>query len=402
MKLKILAPLTIIIAVAIAVMVNLRPMPAGGAENVLVVRNGNSPVSCRITEYYMAKRNIARGNLVTVNVIDSSLNAANEDIPLVDYIEKIEKPISEFLKSNKLEEKVQYIVLTKGIPIRISSDSASGVNGQAVDSILAVLGCVKPMVLKMGTPDKPIIGVINRYWRSKEPFSHSKYGGYLVTRLDGYTEADAKALVDRALDTQSFPIYVLLDAKTKPSADNVSKQPISILNPDGTTNKTFGITYGDFDADMLCASQVISGREGVSMQLDVAKEFVSSDKPLTIYVSWGSNGGAEYKAEIYHSLKFAPRSIVETAVSSSGRTLLPTKGGQSLIADLISQGAAGAKGYVSEPYLHAMASPSVLVDFYTSGRNLAESYYAASRFIAWKDIVLGDPLCKLDTQKGAK
>ncbi len=401
MKLKILAPLTIVIIVAIALMLNLRPAPAV-AENVLVVRNGNSPVSCRIAEYYMAKRNIARGNLVTVNVHDSSLNAENESIALIDYIEKIEKPISEFLKSKNMEEKVQYIVLTKGIPIRISADPVTGVNGQAVDSLLAVFGSVKPLTIKMGASDTPNLGVINKYWRSKEPFSHSKYGGYLVTRLDGYTEADAKALVDRAMGIQSFPMYVLLDANGKPSAENIAKQPLSILNPDGIANKAFALSYSDFDADMLRASQIISGREGISMQLDVTSEFVSSDKLLTVYISWGSNSGKAYKTEIYHSLKFAPRSIVETAVSSSGRTFLPAKGGQSLIADLISQGAAGAKGYVTEPYLHAMASPSVLLDLYTSGRNLAESYYAASRFIAWKDIVIGDPLCKLDMPKAGK
>ena len=27
------------------------------------------------------------------------------------------------------------------------------------------------------------------------------------------------------------------------------------------------------------------------------------------------------------------------------------------------------------------------------GRNLAESFYAASRFLKWKDVVIGDPLC---------
>ncbi|HPP75376.1 MAG TPA: hypothetical protein PLU88_09670, partial [Armatimonadota bacterium] len=112
------------------------------------------------------------------------------------------------------------------------------------------------------------------------------------------------------------------------------------------------------------------------------------------YISWGSND-YHFNLNTYHSLAFAPRGIAETAVSTSGRTFLPTTGGQSLIADLIAQGAAGAKGYVTEPYLDAIASPTVLMDFYTSGRNLAESFYAASRFIGWKDIVLGDPLCCL-------
>jgi hypothetical protein len=111
-------------------------------------------------------------------------------------------------------------------------------------------------------------------------------------------------------------------------------------------------------------------------------------------VSWGSNDGG-YNASVYHSITFAPGAVSETAVSTSGRTLLPTTGGQSLVADLIAQGTSGVKGYVTEPYLDSMASPTVLFDLYSSGRNLAESYYAASRFVWWKDVVLGDPLCCL-------
>ncbi len=42
----------------------------------------------------------------------------------------------------------------------------------------------------------------NRYWNSTTPFTHAKFGGYLVTRLDGYTEADAKALTTRALQSE--------------------------------------------------------------------------------------------------------------------------------------------------------------------------------------------------------
>jgi hypothetical protein len=81
-------------------------------------------------------------------------------------------------------------------------------------------------------------------------------------------------------------------------------------------------------------------------------------------------------------------------VSTSARTFLPTEGGQSLIADLVHQGATGAKGYCDEPLLQAISSPSVLFERYSRGWTLAESFYAAARFVGWEDIVLGDPLCR--------
>ncbi len=60
---------------------------------------------------------------------------------------------------------------------------------------------------------------------------------------------------------------------------------------------------------------------------------------------------------------------------------------------MVSGGATGVKGYVSEPFTFALCRPDVLFDRYTRGFNLAESFYCASPVIKWKDIVLGDPLC---------
>ena len=75
------------------------------------------------------------------------------------------------------------------------------------------------------------------------------------------------------------------------------------------------------------------------------------------------------------------------------RTFLPTTGGQSLLDDLIAHGLTCGKGYVDEPLLQAIASPSVALDRYTAGYTMAESFYAASHFVGWEDIVIGDPLC---------
>jgi hypothetical protein len=43
---------------------------------------------------------------------------------------------------------------------------------------------------------------------------------------------------------------------------------------------------------------------------------------------------------------------------------------------------------------HPLASPSVTMELNTSGFILAESLYAASRFVGWEDVVIGDPRCK--------
>lgn len=364
----------------------------GGPTEVLVVRNANSPVSIRIASYYMSKRGISAKYGAAIRTIDSSLSAENESISPDDYMKQINKPLQEYLASHKLTNQIKYIVLTKGIPFRLSSDPTGGNSGgPSVDSMLATSGMVNPPILILGDKGNP---VINRYWHSKKPFSHAQFGGYLVTRLDGYSEADAKALVDRALAPIPAERIILLDVCPGKGLGDQSIQPKHFINPDGTKSSSPDVQYSDFNADMIHLNQLLAGRQNLNVILDKTDSFVSSPKPLSIYVSWGSNDG-RFTADTYQSLKFAPRSLAETAVSSSGRTLLKTSGGQSLVADLIAQGAAGAKGYVTEPYLFSMASPSVFVDMYMSGRNLAESFYAGSRIIGWKDIVLGDPLCTM-------
>lgn len=85
-------------------------------------------------------------------------------------------------------------------------------------------------------------------------------------------------------------------------------------------------------------------------------------------------------------------SIAETAVSTGGRSFtIGTTYGQSLVADLLEDGASGVKGYVYEPYLTAVGLPSVLMGAYASGYNLAESHAAANLQTSWMGVTVGDP-----------
>ncbi|MBC8136976.1 MAG: hypothetical protein H8F28_13930, partial [Fibrella sp.] len=56
-------------------------------------------------------------------------------------------------------------------------------------------------------------------------------------------------------------------------------------------------------------------------------------------------------------------------------------------------GAAGVHGFVSEPYCDAISRSEIVLERYTHGYNLAESFYMGSPYLHWKDVVLGDPLC---------
>jgi len=372
------------------------------SDEVLLLCNTNSPISRSVADDYAEKRHIR--NRLSIQCQDSALRTQDETISLAAYTAAIETPVRRYLSTHP---KINFIVLTKGIPIRITGASLGSCWEQSkepeatrgnpsVDSYLSALDyATTPGLRRITIAGSGAIGAAyaNHYWNAKEPFSHSKFGGYLVTRLDGYTEEDAKGLVRQALYAEAHIRDVLKQGKAL-----LDVQPIFGLGVKGTqppviagNNIPTESAYSDFNADMAQAQDILTAR-GIPSELDMGEKFIGERSHLLAYFSWGSND-ARYAPEAYLSLKFAPGSLCDTAVSTSARTFLPTSGGQSLLVDLIKNGLTCGKGYSDEPLLQAIASPTVALDRYTAGYTMAESFYAASQFVAWEDIVVGDPLC---------
>lgn len=332
------------------------PPTAAGAR-VLVVINDASADSREIGEYYVRMRSIPRANIVRVNV------SRSENVSFDEYKSGIEAKVRAAIRASKT--RIDYIVTTKGVPLRLRDNNGYSVDGH----LLAMERDFEPI----STIEQPVREAVERsmnpYFTSTDRFDSGKFRMYLVTRLDGYTVQDAKRLVDMSLTA-------------KPA-----KGPFFF---DKAANREGG-GYGEMQQTLVRAHQILLGK-GLDARIDTERAFVAPPEPLAGYASWGSNDSA-FDLKTYRALKFLPGAIVETFVSTSGRTFMPTSGGQSLIADLIGQGVTGVKGYVSEPYTIALARADLLFDLYTSGRNLAEAMYAASPLIKWKDVVIGDPLC---------
>ena len=323
------------------------------AKRVLVVMNKASQDSVLLGNYYRSKRHIPRENILLIDV------SRTEEISNGEYKSGIETPVREAIK--KAGHQIDFIVLTKGVPIRVQQGKYS------VDALLAGMDLdIKPIDIK---DEATIRASVSPYYQKNEPFSSKKFGFYLVTRLDGYTLADAKKLVDNSL-------------AAKPDKGPFFFDEASNRNSSG---------YIDMQRTLATAhNRLIS--KGFDSRLDKTAPFIAPSEPLMGYASWGSNDG-KFNLATYKKIKFKPGALCETFVSTSGRTFKRVTGGQSLITDLIAGGVTGVKGYVHEPYTFALAKPDILFDRYTSGRNLAESFYAASMVLKWKDIVIGDPLC---------
>lgn len=372
------------------------------ASRVLVVSNSRSPISVAIANDYIKRRGIT--NAITVSCPDGAISQDAESIDYPDYVAAIETPLRNYLNTHT---NIDFIVFTKGIPIRVYNTPGMPYGGRcSLDSRISALGYLNDATSSIINVTDPNYGSdyvgnawANKYWNSDKRFSHSAFGGYLVTRLDGYTQADAIALTTRALEAEKnlakgVSGKILLDACSDFGFPNLDAQPYTLIPAGYKPGQKLFITheseYGEYNSDMLVAKNYLSSKN-IPVLYDDNPEFVGNKTNLAGYTSWGSND-THYDAAGYNGLTFAPGAIGETAVSTSARTFLPTSGGQSLIDDLIKQGITGVKGYTDEPLLQGIASPSVMFNRYTRGWTLAESFYAASRLIGWEGMVVGDPI----------
>jgi uncharacterized protein (TIGR03790 family) len=345
------------------------PVADARAKSVLVVYNSNAPESRAIAEDYLKARGVPKSNLLAIKV------TATENIPKSEYKSGIVDPVAKAIA--KLENRIDFILMIRGVPLRLDHE-----HGHSVDASLMLdahpLRKNNPLdwwagpkhegnVVQMDP--KTVQKYVNPYGGAMEAFNSQKFAMYLVTRLDGYTVADTKKLIDHSVQAKPLKGSFLLDSA--PERNNGG--------------------YAAVQRWMDPAQNLLERKE-MRVQHDETSLFIGDKTGLMGYASWGSNDPA-FVPSIYRSLRFAPGGIAETFVSTSGRTFRKTTGGQSLIADLISQGVTGVKGYVSEPYTFALCRVDLLFDRYTSGRNLAESFWSATPLVKWKDVVIGDPLC---------
>lgn len=332
------------------------------AKRVMVVVNTASSDSKQIGAYYAKRRQIPSTNIVSIAV------STSEQTTTAEFQSRILEPVRKAISLSK--NRIDYIVMTKGTPMRLDD-----LNGYSVDSLLAGMNLkFEPIPKTLGAnAGREIENLITRsrnpFFNATERFNSKKFNMYLVTRLEGYTVDQCKRLVDLSLGA-------------KPA-----KGPFFF---DEAGNRRSG-GYEGMQQTLAMAHNLLTQKRFQST-IDTTDEFVAPPKPVMGYASWGSNDG-KFDGARYRSIKFLPGALAETFVSTSGRTFVPTAGGQSLIADLIASGITGVKGYVSEPYTFALANPAIMFDHYTAGFNLAESIYSASVVIKWKDIVIGDPLC---------
>jgi uncharacterized protein (TIGR03790 family) len=334
-------------------------------EQVLLVANRRDPSSIEVAKYYRPRRSIPLKNVCFLET------TSQEEISWETYRNEIEKPIAGCLNKASLREKVLYIVLTMGVPLKIDgSGSAFATERSSVDSELVLLyGKLHGMSFqRAGSVPNPFFG------KRSESFRHPRFPIYLVTRLAAFDVAETKAMIDRSLAARNQGKFVLDLSMGDKNGDGWLRTAAILLPP----------------------SRVV---------LDDTKRVLYDQQDVIGYAGWGSNDPNRQRRNL--GFRWLPGAVATEYVSTNARTLrrppedwsfrLGMFGGssQSLAADYIHQGATAATGNTYEPYLVACARPDYLFPAYFEGRTLAESYYMSIAMLSWQGVLLGDPLCSL-------
>ncbi len=355
---------------------------AQSGANVLLVVNNASQSSRTIAEYYARKRAVPATNIC------HNTTSIEETIERADYDRQIEGPTARCIAAMSGQDRILYIVLTKGIPIRIQGTGGRDGTVSSVDSELTLL------YRRQTGLNTPVAGPVpNPYFAGSQPanappkpFTHERADIFLVTRLDGYTVEDVLGLIDRAVASKKEG-WILLDGKA------------SWQTP------TPGNTWLKAAAESLKRLGL-----GDRVELDESSYVLKNIDNVLGYYSWGSNDSAIKDRNL--NLHFVAGALAAMYVSSDARTFKEPPAGwtigdpnasnpktfyagtqQSLTGDLIRAGITGTAGHVAEPFLDATIRPDVLFPAYVTGANLAEAFYQAMPFLSWQTVVIGDPLC---------
>ncbi|MFA6480376.1 MAG: hypothetical protein WCV67_18845, partial [Victivallaceae bacterium] len=175
-------------------------------NDVLLVINDKAPSSVEIGAYYKTARQIPDINVVHVSMTDQQ--GAGNEFGQATATEKkaLLDAIKNHLTANNLTDKINYIVLTRGIPMYAASPEFSSASAPFHLTDVYVLFNLSESAADYGIPD---IFSRNKYFYYYNPdilskkFSHNNFGYYIVSRLDGAGMNNIKQMID---DT-SAPAY---------------------------------------------------------------------------------------------------------------------------------------------------------------------------------------------------
>jgi uncharacterized protein (TIGR03790 family) len=339
---------------------------AQSGENVAVVINDASPASRTIGEHYIAKRGVPASNVIHINTTQ------DEEVDRRTYTTAVELPVRAHIVQQRQHDRILYIVLTKGVPLRISGSGGPYGTYASVDAELMLLyrRMTGDAVSPLGAVDNPYFLNTNEVSEAR-PFTHREHDLYLVTRLDGYTVEDVLALIDRAT-APAVAGDILLTTEKPPRSQSVN---------DWLTAAAARLAKQQYGPRVFIEDAAVAGEERAVFGFFASSSRTPSGPPQRMHFVPGSLAARFADADA--------RTFKEAAKVADA--IVPRR--DLLLADLVRAGITGAAGFIGDPNGGSIVRPDILFPAYVAGFNLAEAFYMAMPHLSRRTVVIGDPLC---------
>lgn len=353
------------------------------ASRVIVLANRDDPESVKLAEYYAGKRSIPAENIIAlpmsiaeavtwkgfVETIYSPLQAELVKRGWIDGIAMELKDDAGRVKYAMSGHKIAYLTVCRGVPLKVLNEPlipaettpatvnpAFRTNAAAVDGELAL----------MAAGNTPLIAFLpNPLFRNDAPSSIQLSQIIKVSRLDGPTYDDARALIDHALTAERDGLigrsYVDIGGPHAAGdrwLDETAKQLVE-LNFDGDVDRSGGSLAG----------------------------WARMDAPA-LYFGWYAGGvNGPFTQD---GFAFPPGAVALHIHSFSAATVRSAS--QGWVGPLVARGVTATVGNVNEPYLEFTHQPHLMLKALARGDRWGDAVAYSVPVYSWQAMAVGDPL----------
>ncbi len=366
--------------------------PVATASEVIVIYNSdyvadsnNDTVqdSLEIANYYKNKRSIPNGNVIGVSA------------PLTEVITRaqyntLKSAVEAAITSAGLENTAKYLVLIKGMPLKIYPD-----NGTVMQQVSDKASVDSSMTLLYQTHHGNGYFYGNPYYNADsghtlnyrfKPNSIMFEGAgnfgeglkFLVTRLDGFTVAEVKGMIDRAYnaDTTGSGYYVMDGYQTIGQYDRMESAETNL----NTLQKNiYPSPFSRGITAITTAPGSVMGYSSYGKYSGLPADYYGTTLDFTYL-----NGAVTSTYESWANYTYTEDNTGTSPYELHGQ-----------VAQFIRAGGSGGIGNVYEPFSWSIANESIWMPLYSIGYTWADAAYMSLPVIDWTTVVTGDPLMRI-------
>lgn len=332
-------------------------------HEVVIVYNGDSPLSRTVAEYYRELRGIPGAQCLPVYGIgsepDINRETFNQKIRLALLMRGRELGLMWPSGPRNGKRLIRAMALMPDLPLRVAGVPGQKGNGMAsLDSELMLLGAEYPLA---GPGRNPLMG-------KPAPRGNEEQKVMIVCRLDGPDEASIYRMVNDPIRVEKTGLlgWAVID-EGGPHAEGEK---------------------------MFRAAAQTARKNNVPLFYETSKKTLADSFPLmkqtAVYFGWyAGKANGPFGPNAPKEFRFAPGALAFHLHSFSAVSI---KDKSNWVGALLDRGASVTAGNAAEPYLGGCINYGILYERLMAGDTVGEATLSATPCVSWMNIVLGDPL----------